>query len=178
MRPSLAHQEALCITIPHMSSVIDEVLPVSSGPAESRRVRRFFYFADGAVAGAVFFFLTYVVSVLLSLAGDVRGAGRWVIVLLLFLLLVLGVRSVWATSMVMDSDSIPPVYKEWNEVRRWPLVVGIAVAIAAGLFGLSVLLWGEEWGAYLPVVNLHVIVTLLLGFGILGLIGNAATEDT
>lgn len=160
----------------NVEDIMTAPLAVSSGPAESRSVRTVFYLAEGAVAGAIFFFVMYLLSFLLSLFEVVTGSSRWFIVLILSILLGIGVRSVWATVLVRQSSSLPTVYREWTEVRRWPWVTVVAVAIAAGLFGILLLIWGWEWGTYAPSAPWLAMGTLLFGFALLAVAGGRGTK--
>lgn len=150
---------------------------VSLGPAESQRARLLFYFAEGAVAGAIFFLLAYTVSVLFSVLGFFTGTGPGFILLLLLVLLVVGIRSFWAMVLTIRTSGLPPVYQEWNTVRRWSLVVVVAVSIATGLFGVLVLLSDWQWGEYAQIASWLAMGTLLLGFLLLAVVGNSAIEQ-
>lgn len=142
-------------------------LSVYTGPAESLRVRFLFYLAEGAMIGAVFFFMTYLLLFLLSLFGAVTAAGGWfIIIIILSLLLGRGVRSVWTTMLALQPSSHPPVYREWTEVRRWPWVILLAITIAASLFGILHFLWRWERGTYTPNAAWMTFGTLLFGFAL------------
>lgn len=137
----------------------------STGPADSLLVRLLFYLGDGAMAGAVLYFVVAAVFFVLSTFFSGLTVVEFALVGLLIMFgLAIGTRNLWASLSVGHSQRTPPVYQEWKTIRQWSGVAVVAIPIAAILVGITVLRWGWEFGWFLPESNLLMLATL--GFGL------------
>lgn len=146
-------------------------------PSNSRRVRAFFYFADGLAVSSgllillglfsLFLFLLY--STLLDGVGT-GGIGLFIFVTVYFL--IRRTPAFREASQVTPDD--PPEAKAWKQLCDWMTMGAVVLLIAGGSFSLMGILWSFYWtrtfALLLPFVFFILgIVLRLYGFHRLGM---------
>lgn len=148
-------------------------------PSNSRRVRAFFYLADGLViSGGLIIFLGLFVSLLFlvyrSFQDGIVSAGTALIVFLLGYIIVHRMAAVREASRTSPDD--PPEAKDWAENRDWMTMGAVVLLVIGSGSGLILVLWSlfRGWALlfsfFLPlVVFLLGLVFRLYGFHRLGM---------
>ena len=129
-------------------------------PSQSRRVRGLLYLAEGLMLGAglTFILLTVAGATFATIESELFNLDILVIEVLavLFVLFVL-LRGVALGVVARRSPRYrSPKGEDWQETRRWPWVVAVALPVAGVLLG-AMFLWGEWvfYGALLAGLLLH-----------------------
>lgn len=102
---------------------------VSTGPAESSRIRTLFYLGEAMMVGSlltIFVTIAFFLVVLLRRATMTELLGVGVMGLVF---LVLTIRNGWALREATHESRQPRVYEEWTETRQWRWVITGAILV-------------------------------------------------